>query len=51
MHTVFRLEDNITNDLREKSLKGVDWMHLARALMNTVMNLQVPLKAGNFLTS
>jgi hypothetical protein len=35
---------------------GVDWMHLAqdrdqwRVLVNTVMNLQVPLKAGNFLT-
>jgi len=31
----------------------VDWMHLVqdRALVNTVMNLQVPKKAGNFLTS
>jgi hypothetical protein len=33
--------------------KGMDWIHLAQdrdrwwALVNTVMNLQVPLKAGN----
>jgi hypothetical protein len=36
---------------------GIDWIHLAqdrarcRALVNTVMNLWVPRKAGNFLTS
>jgi hypothetical protein len=35
----------------------VDWIHWAqdrdrwRALVNTVMNLQVPQNAGNFLTS
>jgi hypothetical protein len=35
----------------------VDWIHLAEnrdklyALVNTVMNLRVLLKAGNFLTS
>jgi hypothetical protein len=35
----------------------VDWSHLAedrdqwRTLVNTVMNLRVPKKAGNFLTS
>jgi hypothetical protein len=33
----------------------VDWIHLAEdgdqywALVNTIMNLQVPLNAGNFL--
>jgi hypothetical protein len=35
----------------------VNWIHLAqereqwRGLVNTVMNLRVPQKAGNFLTS
>jgi hypothetical protein len=35
----------------------MDWMHLAqnreqwRALVNTIMNLRVIEKAGNFLTS
>jgi hypothetical protein len=37
--------------------EGVDWMHLAQernqwqAVFNTVVNLLVPFKAGNFLTS
>jgi hypothetical protein len=36
---------------------GVDWIHVAqgraryRALVNTVMNVRVPQKAGSFLTS
>jgi hypothetical protein len=44
-------------DFREIGWEGVDWMHLAQdmdqwqALMNMIMNLQVPLKAGNFLSS
>jgi hypothetical protein len=43
-----RWEDNIRMDLREIGWEGVDRMHLAedrdqwRALVNTVMNLQVP---------
>jgi hypothetical protein len=43
-------------DLRELDLEGVDWIHLAydRArqwtIVNMVMSLQVPLKAGNFWT-
>jgi hypothetical protein len=44
-------------DLREKGWEGVDLMHLAqdsdqwRAVVSTAMNLRVPLKAGNLLTS
>jgi hypothetical protein len=49
-------EDNIRIGLREIGWEGVDWMHLAQerdqwwALVNMVMNLQVPYKAENFLT-
>jgi hypothetical protein len=52
-----RWEDNIRMDFREVGWEDVDWMHLAQdadqwqALVITVMNLQVPQKAGNFLTS
>jgi len=52
-----RWEDNIGMDLREIGYKSVDWIHLARvrdqwrALADTVMNLPVPKRAGNFLTS
>jgi hypothetical protein len=36
--------------------EGVDWIHMARIgssdlPVTTVMNLWIPLKAGNFLTS
>jgi hypothetical protein len=43
-----RWEDNIKMDLREIGRGGMDWIHLAqdrdqwRALVNMVMNLQVP---------
>jgi hypothetical protein len=43
-----RWVDNINMDLREIGWDGVDWIDLAqdkdqwRALMNTVMNVQVP---------
>jgi hypothetical protein len=43
-------------DLREIGWDGVDWIDLAqdrdqwRALVNTVMNLQVPQNAGRFLS-
>jgi hypothetical protein len=43
-----RWENNIRMDLREIRWEGVDWIHLAqdrdqwRAVVNTVMNLQVP---------
>jgi len=52
-----RWEANIRMDLREVWQKGMDWMHLAQdrdecqSLVNTVMNLGVPYKVGNFLTS
>jgi hypothetical protein len=41
-------------DLSDTGWEGVDWMHLAQdrdqllALVNTVINLRVPYKAGNF---
>jgi hypothetical protein len=44
-------------DLRKIGWEGVDWIHLAQdrdhwwTLVNTVMSLQVPKKARNFLTS
>jgi hypothetical protein len=43
-----RLEDNIKMDLQEVGWEGMDWIDLAqdrdmgRALVNAVMNLQVP---------
>jgi hypothetical protein len=41
-------EDNIKNDLSEKDLEGVDWVHLTQdmdqwlALVSAVMNLDLP---------
>jgi hypothetical protein len=52
-----RWEDNIKLDLKEIGIDGVNWIQLARdrdqrrAFLKTVMNLWVPYKAGNFLTS
>jgi len=46
----------IRKDLREIGWEDVDWMHLAqhrhqwRVLVNTVMNLWVPLITETFLT-
>ena len=51
-----RWEDDIKMDLQEVGFGGMDWIDLAeardrwRALVNAVMNLQVPLNAGNYLT-
>jgi hypothetical protein len=51
-----RWEDNIRIDRGETGREGVYWIHLAqdmerrRALVNTVMKLRFPQKAGNFLT-
>jgi hypothetical protein len=38
-------------DLREIGFGDADWIHLAqdRGLVNTMLNLRVPLNAGNFL--
>jgi hypothetical protein len=50
-----RWEDNIKMDLREIGFGDVDWIHWAedrdrwRALVNTVMNLRVSIKYGEFL--
>jgi hypothetical protein len=50
-------EDNIKMDLQEVGCGGVDWIELAQGrerwqtLVTAVMNLRVPLNAGNFLTS
>jgi hypothetical protein len=46
--------DNIKMDVREVEWGGMDWIDLAqdrcqwRALLNTVMNLQVPSNIGKF---
>jgi hypothetical protein len=47
------VEDNIKIDLRETEWGDMDWIDVAedgvqwRALVNTVMNLRVPLMLGN----
>jgi hypothetical protein len=52
-----RGEDNIKMDPQEVGCGGMDWIELVeyrdrwQALANVVINLQVPLNAGNFLTS
>ena len=52
-----RLKDNIKMDPQKMGGGDMDWIKLAqdrdrwRALVNVVMNLQVPLIAVNFLTS
>jgi hypothetical protein len=50
-----RWVDNIKMDLTEIGWDGVDWIDMAqdrdqwRALVNAVLNLQVPCNAGGFL--
>ena len=52
-----RWEDTIKMDIQEVGWGVMDWIDLAqdgdswRALLNAVINLQVPQNAGNFLTS
>jgi hypothetical protein len=52
-----RWVDNIKIDLREIGWVGMDWIDLAQdrdqwsTLVNTVMNLLVPLNAGKFHSS
>jgi hypothetical protein len=38
-------------NLKEMGLEGVDWIQLAQGLVNTVINLQVPLNVRYFSTS
>jgi hypothetical protein len=51
-----RWVDNIKMNLREIGWDGMDWIDLAqdrdqwRALVNAVMNLQVPKNTGKFLS-
>ena len=52
-----RGEHNIKMGLQEVRCGGMDWIDLAqdrdkwRTLVTAIMNLRVPLNAGNFLTS
>jgi hypothetical protein len=52
-----RLKDNIRICLREIGWDSMDWIHLAQhreewmALVNTIMNLRVPINFGKFLRS
>ena len=52
-----RWKHNIKMDVKEMGWEGVDWMDLAQdrdklwAVVNMVMNLQVPSNAGNALTN
>jgi hypothetical protein len=52
-----RWEDNIKMYFRQIGWGGMDWIYLARdmdhwwALVNTVVNLQVPKNVGKFLSS
>jgi hypothetical protein len=52
-----RWEGNVIIGVRGIGWEGVDWMHLAddmeqcRSVVITVMNLWVPYKTGNFLSS
>jgi hypothetical protein len=47
-----KLVDNFKIDLREIGRIGMNWIGLAqdRALVNEVMNIQVPQNAGKFLS-
>jgi hypothetical protein len=53
----YRWEDNIKIDLTEMEWTGMDWINLVQdrdrwqALVDMVMNLQVPQKVGNFFSS
>jgi len=50
-------EDDFKKDVQEVRCECMDWIDVAwdrngwQALLNTVMNLQVPYSAGNYLTS
>jgi hypothetical protein len=52
-----RWEDNIKTDLKEVGCAGVDWIDVSEdrdtwwTFVNAVMNIGVPLIAGNLLTS
>jgi len=52
-----RWEENIKMDIQKEGCGSTDWIELAqerdmwRALVNAVMNLRVPLNAGNILTT
>jgi hypothetical protein len=52
-----RWVDNIKINLRKIGWDGMDWIDLAQgryqwsALVNTVINIRVPYKAGKFLSS
>jgi hypothetical protein len=44
-----RWENNIKMDLQEVGLGVMDWINMAEAFVNAVMNLRVPYKRREFL--
>ena len=52
-----RWEENVKLDFQEVGCGGMEWIELAQdrgswwALLNAVMNLRVPLNAGNILVA
>jgi len=47
--TMSRWNDNVTTDVTGIAWECVDWTNLAQAVVSTVMNISLSLRAMNFL--